>query len=133
MTAPRSAGRVWLRTLLAVAVSAGLVGLLAASALRVARSDASPAWLERALPIRRGAVFVGRAGAAALLPLAMGIAAALGLAAGGASSARLAFVAALGLPLAVAAAACARLPGRLPTWSYGACVAAAAAAGGIVP
>ncbi len=113
--------------------AAGLVGLLAAGALRAARPEASPAWMERSLPVPAGAMLLGRAAAAALMPTASGIAAALGLLAGGAGGARLAFVAGVGIPLAVAAAVCARLGGSAATWSYGAFIAVAAVGGGIVP
>lgn len=113
--------------------AAGLVGLLAASAVRIARADASPRWLDRALPARPGAVVVGRAVAAALLPAAIGICAALGLLAGGASGARAVFVAIVAMPFGLAAATCARLHGVTASWSYGAIAVGTAAAGGLLP
>jgi hypothetical protein len=114
-------------------VAAGLVGLMATGALRVARPDASPPWMERALPAPVSAMFLGRAGATALLPGAIGIAAALALVLGGASGARLAFVAALAIPLALVAAGLARIRAAGATWAFGAVVATAAVAGGMVP
>lgn len=114
-------------------LAAGLVGLMAMGALRVARPDASPPWMERALPAPAGAMFLGRAGATALLPGAIGIGAALALSLGGASGARLAFVALVAAPLAVVATGLARIRAASATWTFGAVVAAAAMAGGMVP
>ena len=110
----------------------GLLALLAGAALRLARPDATPRWLESVLPATAFARVTGRAGAVAPLPAAIGACAAIGLALAGASAAPAVLVAVAAGPLAIAAASAALLRRDWAPWTYAALATALALGAGAV-